>query len=370
MNIKKYKIYEIFPILEPVHIKKDVGSIPEYLNKLGYETFIFAKKPFTVSNFSTAIVKLNVLNVLKYLKHEKGINKILLLYFFTLSTKRLCPLLFLKLYNPSLKIIVKTDGVLHGVIKGDDYFIKRIGKRMRAFFFFLFVKLDLIIVENISYKEQMLTVSKKLKDRVEVLPNGADESNYCLERQNREFKSVICVGNITFSKGCDDLLKAFDSVREKYPNWKLIFIGRLYDDFKETLDKYQSKIGSQLEMMGYIEGKHKHLYQEFVNGSIYVLCSKKESWNLALVEAMASKNAIISSLCGSAEYITDNGAAGYIYEQGNSEQLSGILDKLMGDPELRREKQNAAVSRFDKYFRWRRVVDNLDLMIKTLYHQK
>jgi len=362
------EFYEVFPIFRPFLIKKDVGAIPEYLNRIGYKTFILTKTPVIVNNFKTKILKLNVLNIHKYLKKETGRKKILFLYFFTLSTKRLFPLLFLRLYNPALKIIVKTDGVLHGTLKKDDCALKRIGKRIRAFLFFLCVKLDLIIVENPWYKEQILRVSNKLKGRVQVLPNGADENNYYLARQNREFKSVICVGNITFSKGCDDVLAAFESIREKYPKWKLIFVGQVYDDFKEILAEYQSKIGSQLEVRGYLEGQQ--LYQEFVNASIYVLCSKKESWNLALVEAMASKNAVITSLCGSAEYITDHGAAGYIYEQGNQKQLSGILDKLMGNTELRRERQEAAAGRFDKYFKWSRIVDDLDLMIKTLYNQK
>jgi len=366
--VNNYKFYVMFSELAPLHINKDVGIIPEYLSKRGHETYIFAKHPFPVSDFQTKIVKAGIFSILKYLRYERGVKKALFLYFFTLSSKRLLPLIFLKLYNSEIKIIIKTDGVMHGVVREDDYLIKRIGKRIRAFIFFSLIKLDLVLVENPGYMRQILTVSGKLQNRVEVVPNGADEKNYLLSRHKGAYKSIICVGNITFSKGCDDLLKAFELIRRKYPQWKVIFIGSLYDDFRETLLKYRSIMGEQLEIQGYLGGAD--LYQRFVDASIYVLCSKRESWNLAMVEAMASRNAIITSNCGSVAYITDNGKAGYIYEQSHYEQLSGILDKLMGNSELRRQRQDAAVKRFEEHFQWNKIIDDLDLMIMNLYNRR
>ena len=61
-------------------------------------------------------------------------------------------------------------------------------------------------------------------------------------------------------------------------------------------------------------------------GDVFVLPSKSETWGLAINEAMACKKALlVSSRCGAATDLVEEGKNGYIFE---SENKSSLLEKM------------------------------------------
>jgi len=106
---KNHKLFVILPHFGEAEINKDPGIIPEYLNKLGYQTFIFCKNPPKDTGLETKILKLSFKNMLRYLKKEEDTKQALLFYFVPYNIKFVLFFLFVKLYNPRTSIIINAS---------------------------------------------------------------------------------------------------------------------------------------------------------------------------------------------------------------------------------------------------------------------
>lgn len=359
-----HKLFVILPHFSEVEIRKDPGIIPEYLNKFGYQTFVFCKNPPEKTGLKTKILKLDFRNILRYLKKEENARNVLLFYFVPYNIKFVLFFLFAKLYNPRTFIIIKTDGV---PIYEKWSFWEKYARGIEAKLLYPLL-LDLIITEAPEYKTYLSKMFgwESLKDKITVLPNGVEIENYNLKKRKNVYKSVFYAGTLSVPKGTHLLLQAFTRLKDQYPDWRLILMGDPLPEFEPQLKKYKRILGKRLELKGFLTGKK--LYQEFVDGDIYVCPSYtwKESFNLAMAEAMASKNAVIATdkKLEGAWYVLDYGKAGFLFKKGNVDHLVESLSLLMGNDRLREQMGRAAYKRATEFFDWKKIIKRLDFLIK------
>ena len=335
-KVVKYKLFVIFPLFGKKDIKKDPGVIPERLIKFGYRTFIFCKNPPANTGLKTEVLKLSFKNILSYLKREGDTKKILLFYFMPYNIKFVLFFLFAKLYNPRTSIVIKTDGLLN---YEEWSFWRKFVRGIEAKLLYPLL-VDRIVTETPEYKDQIPKMFGwgGMRDKIVVLPNGVELKSFNLKKRKKNFKTIFYAGTLSTPKGTHLLLKAFEKVRDSYPGWKLVLAGNPDPEFKRELQRYKNKLREQLELKGFLTGGKLH--QEFVDADIYILPSHtwKEGFNLALLEGMASGNAIAAAdkKMEGINYALDYGKAGLLFRKGDADHLAKLLSSLMGDNKLRK----------------------------------
>jgi glycosyltransferase involved in cell wall biosynthesis len=89
------------------------------------------------------------------------------------------------------------------------------------------------------------------------------------------------------------------------------------------------------------------IYQE---SDIFVLPAQAEAFGIAAIEACASGLPVIASRVGGLVDTVEDGRTGFLVSPGNLDSLTTALEKLIGDPELRRDMGQAARARAETLF--------------------
>lgn len=153
-------------------------------------------------------------------------------------------------------------------------------------------------------------------------------------------KVVLSVGRVNswFYKGFDILIKAWNIVYTKHPEWKLHIIGNASSSSLKYLQALIEDENS-VEFFPFTPS----IEDKYSEASIYCLSSRYEAWGLVAVEAMSRGCATIA--CNfrgrQAEFIQD-GQTGILCEPDNIEDLANKLENLISNENLRLTLQGNA----------------------------
>ena len=167
-----------------------------------------------------------------------------------------------------------------------------------------------------------------------------------------EEKVVLFVGFPFRLKGVDLLIEAFKRVAPRHPGWKLKILG-WYPDMRDM----EEAMGGHPAIFHQPPVLPSEMPAHMGACGIFVLPSRTEAMGRVLLEAMmCSKPRIGSDLEGIPTVIAD-GVDGLLFRPGDVDDLAARLDRLMGDPVLRKSLGMAgrirAAAEFtpDRYFR-------------------
>ena len=197
---------------------------------------------------------------------------------------------------------------------------------------------------------------RNLKNLV-VIPNPL--SFYPEESSALNQKTVICVGKISYQKGQDLLVKAWEYVYQKHPDWKLELYGKSNENFL-TLRALDSQNIVHYE-------PEKNIQEKYLNSSLCVMSSRFEGFGMVLVEAMACGVPCVSFNCdyGPADIIRNN-EDGLLAKKENMEDLAEKINILIENQDLRQQfgsKAKINVQRFELKI----IGKQWDVLFKTLY---
>lgn len=153
----------------------------------------------------------------------------------------------------------------------------------------------------------------------------------CIPYNTRE-KVIIFSGILNHNKAYDILLKAFSLISNKYPDWKLVFMGNGDIEKAQNL-AHELNIHKQTVFKGYIGGAEKE--QTYQTASILCLCSYKEGFPMAVIEAWSYGIPVITTPAGGLPEVLQNRHNALIFDFGDYEMLAEKLDILMSDYNLR-----------------------------------
>jgi glycosyltransferase involved in cell wall biosynthesis len=158
---------------------------------------------------------------------------------------------------------------------------------------------------------------------------------------------VVAAGRLAPVKRYDLLIRAFDTVRARRPDWRL----RIYGSGAEK-DRLRDLI-DRLDLYNHVflMGPAHPIESEWVKGALAAVTSSLESFGMTIVEAMRCGLPVVSTDCphGPGEIITD-GVDGRLVPVGDTDAIARGLLELINDDALRQRMADAALTgaaRFD-----------------------
>ena len=165
------------------------------------------------------------------------------------------------------------------------------------------------------------------------------------QRSNCDSHIVVAAGRYTYQKGFDLLIKAWEIVNKKHPDWSLNIYGggdnKAYQQQADQLGLHDSVKCNPLA---------DDISIKYVESSIFVLSSRFEGFGLVIAEAMRCGLPPVSFACpcGPRDIIND-GVDGLLCKNGDIEDLAEKICYLIENEELRKEmgkKASVNVERF------------------------
>ena len=190
-------------------------------------------------------------------------------------------------------------------------------------------------------KPAMKYASKYVPGYYNIIPNGIDLEHFspdvspiddvCDGKLN-----ILFVGRLESRKGLNYLIKAYKQVKEEFPNSRLVVVGpgtRLRKKYEKQVVRSGLK---DVVFIGYVSYDELPRYYKTAD----IFCSPatgRESFGIALLEAMAIGKPIIASNIDGYASIMTHGAEGLLVPPKDEKALAQALISLMANEPLRQQ---------------------------------
>lgn len=196
------------------------------------------------------------------------------------------------------------------------------------------------------------------KNKIVIIPNGIDISQYRNFSANGEFRSkyhipenmriILSLGRIHKIKGIDLLVEAFSQLCRQINNVKLVITGPDGGSLSEIQQQiHELQLDNDVLFTGPLFGKDK--LEAYFDSDVFVLASRSEGFPYTVLEAWASGKAVIATNnCGIADIIR-NSNAGAIVNFDPVQLKDKIRDFLDNDIERKKIGMNGLTLVINEY---------------------
>lgn len=225
-------------------------------------------------------------------------------------------------------------------------------------------------------KEQVIANTNIRPQNVFLLPLGIELESFISdvkpkEELRKEFEIpkqafvLGLVGRIDAQKGQQIILDALVSLPE---DTHVLFVG---DKTEGEAAEYEKNLLAFVEQNKLTSRVH---FRPFTNNvgayfkamDVFIMASKKETFGLVTVEAMAAGLAVVGTNAGGTKEILGEGAYGVLFEPGNSKQLSERLQELIKDAKLTKSLGDKAKERAVAEYSHELMCDRLEEIMEKL----
>jgi glycosyltransferase involved in cell wall biosynthesis len=149
---------------------------------------------------------------------------------------------------------------------------------------------------------------------------------------------ILYPANYIRGKGQRYALESFSGICEKYPEWKLRFVGgdmglKKNKAYKQSLLLAAKTLGisERVEWGGFSDA----MEAEYGKAAIVLNFSESESFSLTCLESLYYGRPVIATRCGGPEEIITPDSTGLLVPVGNVPEMTKALEFLVSDPEVR-----------------------------------
>lgn len=172
-------------------------------------------------------------------------------------------------------------------------------------------------------------------DKLAIIHCGIEPALYDRPKTARDDGKtrLLFVGRLTAIKGLRVLLDAFGKAYAADPNLHLTLIGD--GDDRAHLEQLAAPLGDAVHFAGY--RSQDAVAAALSDADIFVLPSFAEGVPVVLMEAMASRTPVITSLVAGIPELVEDGVTGYLVPPGDAETLAARINILTENPDLRHD---------------------------------
>lgn len=180
------------------------------------------------------------------------------------------------------------------------------------------------------------------KMSITVVPNGIDDPEIVKSLPQSTIVTFVYLSNLIRAKGADILIRAAALICDQFGDrFQVKIIGKqssavYYNEIKGLISQ---NLAQTVHLIGPKYGNDKFI--ELSTSHVFVLPTKNDCFPLAILEAMASGLAVISTDEGAIAEIVDHGITGDVLPETSAERLAEAMIKHIKD----REYSNACAKR-------------------------
>ena len=156
-------------------------------------------------------------------------------------------------------------------------------------------------------------------------------------------RSILTVGRWAANeryKGVDDLLRVLPGLIESVPDLHLVAVGD--GDDRPRLERIAKELAIW-QRVHFLDGlTREELAACYARCDVFALPSSGEGFGFVLLEAMAFGKPVVGGAHGGIPDLVEEGATGFLIQQGDKEKLAAALRRLLLDEQLRCELGSAA----------------------------
>lgn len=153
-----------------------------------------------------------------------------------------------------------------------------------------------------------------------------------------DYKTILCVGRLTYQKGFDLLITAWAKVAQQVPEWKIVIVGSGEDE--QMLKQMAKSLGVDDSII--FAGQQKNMSTFYRQASFFCMSSRFEGLPMVLLEAQSYGLPIVAFDCdtGPAEIVQHN-INGLLVKSGNINGLTNSLLELINLSNIQYEKMSS-----------------------------
>jgi len=202
-----------------------------------------------------------------------------------------------------------------------------------------------IFTISLASKDDIIKTYRVPEDKVVVTYPGIKKT-LSMSKDKFNFDYILFVGTLQPRKNIVRLIEAFSKLTPKYPNLKLLIVGKkgwLYEDIFKAPQKYN--VESDVKFLDFVEdGKMQSLYKDAL---CFVLPSLYEGFGLPVLEAMKYGCPVLLSNISSLPEA--GGDAALYFNPQDSDDIANTIDKVISDPKLRENMIKKGYARVKKF---------------------
>lgn len=234
---------------------------------------------------------------------------------------------------------------------------------------------DRVICHSNFIKSELITRHNCDSSKIHVLHNTLDTKKFILKKNIPGIRAryhhtnqqiiITSIGRISEHKGYHLTLQAFSLLHQKYPQLRLIFIGKVSPSYLHYLESLIKLYSLQDKITIYNELDDDQLLEIYAITDIYISASYHEGFCLPLVESMAAGIPVISSMAGAQPEIA--GDAAFYFKTGDFQDLSRTINYLLSNPSIIQKyikKGIQLASSYDRVHYRRKFYELWDLFMK------
>mgnify|MGYP001199962932 CR=1 FL=1 len=209
----------------------------------------------------------------------------------------------------------------------------------------------------------------ELWDKVHIIHMGVNLSE-SISNANQDFFTIASVGNLLPVKGHEFLLGACFILKGRNANFRCLLFGN--GPLRDKLQQMAKEL-NLIDVVNFCGSvAHDEILKLYSTGAVSVLVlpsietkdGEKEGIPVSLMEAMAAGVPVISTTTGGIPELLGNGA-GILVPPEDCEALANAIERLLKDPEIRREIGIKGREKVKKEFAIDSVVQKLIELIKN-----
>jgi len=210
---------------------------------------------------------------------------------------------------------------------------------------------DIIIAVSERVRQNYLQRTGISPTRVVTLHNGIDLSPFGPHASNPHLRSelgikagekvVSIIARLVQQKRHTDFLEMAAQVRDRVPQARFIVVGQ--GKLRSELERRAAELGLGDRVV--FTGHRNDIPALLAMTDVFVMCSEREGFSNALLEAMASGAPIVSTDAGGASEAVVDGESGFILPIGRPDLVAERVTSLLADANLSRRVRLAARER-------------------------
>lgn len=200
-------------------------------------------------------------------------------------------------------------------------------------------KADLIITPSFSTKNDIIKFYGIGEDRIFVIPHGIDFEKYnnidisedVLNKYSIQKDYILYIGRLESKKNIVNLIKAYNKLKEAYPDFQLVLLGKSGFEFNKIDSEIQASVYKKdIKVIGWVSEEDK--IKLLKKAKLLCLISVFEGFGMSILEAMLCKVPVLMS---DLDVFKEFGISDSCFTENNIGNISSKMEELILNEELR-----------------------------------